>query len=110
MGRWSTNRRRGGGPRASPAAAAVTISTVTKTGPSQADVVFSGPVSVSVGSTTDDMFVVAGNGPTFVNTVNPTTVRLQFFYALAVGATWAVFGQPDWVITSLVSPESGLVM
>jgi hypothetical protein len=106
MGRYTQRRRAASVPVDSRAR----IATVTHLGGVNIRLNFNRQITATAGATVDLNFNVDGQTPTTVAIAGPTSVNLTLPGATAPGDPWALTGQPSWLATIAIVPESGIVV
>lgn len=111
MGRYTQRRRAASGP--SPAAAPTPLTIVSVVvGPfASALVTFSGVVALDLGAFPDAAFSgpAGGGAPTVIFAAGPDEAQVNFGGSVVVGDPWALTAQPNWCISPLAFPDSGVV-
>lgn len=72
-------------------------------------VTFSGNV-VTDDVTPDAGLTVNDENPSYANVIDPTHVEIGTTDEALPGLPWAVVAQPNWLVTAIVSPQSGVTI
>lgn len=107
MGSWAKRRIRGGGGPTPPPPVVITVADVVINSATEADIVFSSPVTFQAGGPTTN-FTINGDNTTGISQAAADTIRVgNASAAWSSGQTWDLTFPPPWMVETPAFPQSG---